>query len=55
MRAGAAVALESILDERGKKRLRDVAATCASEKLRFALEAAADSGRVEERLAALAD
>lgn len=54
-RAGAAVALQRALDEGGRKRLRDVAATCASNDLRAAVEAAVADEDIEARLEALAD
>ena len=49
------VALQRALDEGGRKRLRDVAATCASNDLRAALEAAVADEDIEARLEALAD
>ena len=54
-RAGAAFALAPSLDETSRKRLDDVAATCASEQLRLALEAVAKGDEISERLAALSD
>jgi hypothetical protein len=54
-RAGAAIALRERLDESCRRRLRVVAATTASPKLRTAIESAAsdDDASLEEALAAL--
>ncbi len=55
-RAGAAVALQQAIDDLGRRRLRDIAATCASDELRGALEApAADDPELELRLETLRD
>jgi hypothetical protein len=54
-RAGAAVALGSVLDQRGRARLRGAAGAIAAPKLRVAIETAADGTQDAELVAALAE